>query len=147
MHFTTRLGKRNIISSGWEDRGGDDMWYSLDPVIAMRAIRDMDESQLRQVVCQARCAEVRRAAVLRIGDPDLLRHYALCDPAPLVRRRLVRELSDLEVLKQIAEYDTAADVREAAFQRMKILEESKYQCEKGGNSREKAISLDHLPNL
>lgn len=93
-------------------------WYSLDPRQAVRAVHSMDQGQLLQVVYQSRCAEARRAALLRLDDQDLFRIFAKDDPAPLVRRRIVREITDAATLAVIAQTDADADVRSSAEKRL-----------------------------
>lgn len=97
-------------------------WYDLDPRIAIRDLEGMNKKQLFQVAYQARNPEVRRSAILRIGDPDLTRTFAKEDPSPIVRRRLVRELRDMAVLEHIANNDADATVRETALEQIEKLQ-------------------------
>lgn len=96
-------------------------WYSLDPRQAVRAVHELDERQLLQVAYQARCAEARRAALLKLNDQRLYCVFAADDPAPLVRRRLVREITDTDTVRKIAENDEDASVRDAAEKRLREL--------------------------
>ena len=97
-------------------------WYDLDPRIAIRDLEGMNKQQLFQVAYQARNPEVRRSAILRIGDPELTRAFAKEDPSPIVRRRLVRELRDMAVLAHIANNDADISVRETALGQIEKLQ-------------------------
>ena len=97
-------------------------WYDFDPRIAIRDLEGMNKQQLFQVAYQARNPEVRRSAILRIGDPGLTRTFAKEDPSPIVRRRLVRELRDMAVLEHIANNDADATVRETALEQIEKLQ-------------------------
>lgn len=60
-------------------------------------------------------------ALLRLGDKDLMAHYAEWDPSPIVRRRMVRELDDGALVQKIAETDRDNSVRDSAYNRLKQL--------------------------
>ena len=121
-NFFEKRAYLGTIQCAHTKQGGSEMgWYSLDPRQAVRAVHRMKEGQLLQVVYQSRCAEARRAALLRLNDQDLYRVFAKDDPAPLVRRRIVREITDTDTVRKIAENDKDASVREAAEKRLSEL--------------------------
>ncbi len=98
-------------------------WRSLDPVEAVAAVHEVsDPTELLRIAHEARCAEARRLAVLKTGDKDLMRLFALTDVSPIVRRRLVRELDDIETVRKIADEDEDRSVRDSARGRLAQLE-------------------------
>ena len=98
-------------------------WRSLDPQEAVSAVHEVsDQKELLCIAHEARCAEARRLAVLKTGDQDIMRAFALTDVSPLVRRRLVRELNDIEAVRKIADEDEDPSVRDAARGRLARLE-------------------------
>lgn len=99
-------------------------WRSLDPMEAVDAVHEVsDPKELLRIAHEARCAEARRLAVLKTGDKDLMRLFALTDVSPIVRRRLVRELDDIETVRKIADEDEDRTVRDSARGRLAQLEQ------------------------
>ncbi len=99
-------------------------WRSLDPVEAVAAVHEIQtREELYRVVEQAMHPEARRMALLRLGDKDLMAHYAEWDSSPVVRRRMVRELDDEKLVRKIAETDRDESVRDSAYNRLKQLRE------------------------
>ena len=96
-------------------------WRSLDPVEAVAAVHEVsDPTELLRIAHEARCAEARRLAVLKTGDKDLMRLFALMDVSPIVRRRLVRD--DIETVRKITDEDEDRSVRDSARGRLAQLE-------------------------
>ena len=92
-------------------------WRSLDPREATADVHSLPLESLRTVIENARCAEARRVALIRLGDEGLMEQAALSDPAPLVRRRMVRELHHIDILQKIADEDPDDSVRAEAGKR------------------------------
>jgi hypothetical protein len=99
-------------------------WRSLDPGEATADVHSLPLESLRTVIENARCAEARRVALIRLGDEGLMEQAALSDPAPLVRRRMARELHNADILRTIADEDPDDSVRAEAGKRLGQLQQS-----------------------
>ena len=98
-------------------------WRSLNPVEAVADVHSIENKDtLLRIAHEARNPEVRRLALLKLGDKQLMAIFARSDCSPIVRRRLVRELDNIELVRQIAEDDDDRSVRESAEQRLAQLE-------------------------